>query len=177
MRAAFKYKTKVWSLTSSSIRSANAKPFSSDIVSAVQCRVCTPFSLRSCPERLHACSHGPVGSGLLPCNLESPSGCWPWLGAPGLCPPGPPKPKISRARLLPSLSLTWPRAHCTGSCPARGLVVSHGHRCLLLGLLIPHPACRLHVLQGDGMPTAGSLSWRYPMTSCPSPRASTSALT
>lgn len=60
MRAAFKHKTKVWSLTSSSIRSANAKPFSSDIVSAMQCRVCTTFSLRSCPEHLHACSHGPA---------------------------------------------------------------------------------------------------------------------
>uniref|UniRef100_A0A8D0XFW3 Adhesion G protein-coupled receptor D1 n=1 Tax=Sus scrofa TaxID=9823 RepID=A0A8D0XFW3_PIG len=37
VRAAFKHKTKVWSLTSSSTRQANMKPFSSDIVSA--CRV------------------------------------------------------------------------------------------------------------------------------------------
>uniref|UniRef100_A0A8D1RM29 Adhesion G protein-coupled receptor D1 n=1 Tax=Sus scrofa TaxID=9823 RepID=A0A8D1RM29_PIG len=34
VRAAFKHKTKVWSLTSSSTRQANMKPFSSDIVSA-----------------------------------------------------------------------------------------------------------------------------------------------
>uniref|UniRef100_A0A2K5UX51 Adhesion G-protein coupled receptor D1 n=1 Tax=Macaca fascicularis TaxID=9541 RepID=A0A2K5UX51_MACFA len=34
VRAAFKHKTKVWSLTSSSSRTANAKPFHSDIVSA-----------------------------------------------------------------------------------------------------------------------------------------------
>ncbi|XP_045880534.1 adhesion G-protein coupled receptor D1 isoform X1 [Meles meles] len=36
VRAAFKYKTKVWSLTSSSIRSANAKPFSSDIMNGTR---------------------------------------------------------------------------------------------------------------------------------------------
>uniref|UniRef100_A0A8C6Q408 Adhesion G protein-coupled receptor D1 n=1 Tax=Nothobranchius furzeri TaxID=105023 RepID=A0A8C6Q408_NOTFU len=34
VRAAFKHKTKVWSLTSSSIRNINVKPFNSDIVSA-----------------------------------------------------------------------------------------------------------------------------------------------
>ncbi|NXE51880.1 AGRD1 protein, partial [Casuarius casuarius] len=33
VRAAFKHKTKVWSLTSSSIRNVNVKPFNSDIVS------------------------------------------------------------------------------------------------------------------------------------------------
>ncbi|OCU01960.1 hypothetical protein XELAEV_180077396mg, partial [Xenopus laevis] len=31
VRAAFKHKTKVWSLTSSSIRNINVKPFNSDI--------------------------------------------------------------------------------------------------------------------------------------------------
>lgn len=36
VRAAFKHKTKVWSLTSSSIRSANAKPFSSDIMNGTR---------------------------------------------------------------------------------------------------------------------------------------------
>uniref|UniRef100_A0A8C9TY13 Adhesion G protein-coupled receptor D1 n=1 Tax=Scleropages formosus TaxID=113540 RepID=A0A8C9TY13_SCLFO len=34
VRAAFKHKTKVWSLTSSSIRNVNVKPFNSDIVSS-----------------------------------------------------------------------------------------------------------------------------------------------
>lgn len=33
VRAAFKHKTKVWTLTSSSIRNINVKPFNSDIVS------------------------------------------------------------------------------------------------------------------------------------------------
>ncbi|XP_032702784.1 adhesion G-protein coupled receptor D1 isoform X2 [Lontra canadensis] len=36
VRAAFKHKTKVWSLTSSSIRSANTKPFSSDIMNGTR---------------------------------------------------------------------------------------------------------------------------------------------
>nr|XP_045012954.1 adhesion G-protein coupled receptor D1 [Jaculus jaculus] len=36
VRAAFKHKTKVWSLTSSSARNANTKPFSSDIVNGTQ---------------------------------------------------------------------------------------------------------------------------------------------
>lgn len=35
VRAAFKHKTKVWSLTSSSARTTNTKPFSSDIVSTM----------------------------------------------------------------------------------------------------------------------------------------------
>uniref|UniRef100_A0A8C9JKY2 Adhesion G protein-coupled receptor D1 n=1 Tax=Panthera tigris altaica TaxID=74533 RepID=A0A8C9JKY2_PANTA len=42
VRAAFKHKTKVWTLTSSSNRNANAKPFSSDIVSATRRPVCAP---------------------------------------------------------------------------------------------------------------------------------------
>uniref|UniRef100_A0A8C0E0L0 Adhesion G protein-coupled receptor D1 n=1 Tax=Balaenoptera musculus TaxID=9771 RepID=A0A8C0E0L0_BALMU len=36
VRAAFKHKTKVWSLTSSSTRQANAKPFNSDIVNGTR---------------------------------------------------------------------------------------------------------------------------------------------
>ncbi|PIO39829.1 hypothetical protein AB205_0104260, partial [Aquarana catesbeiana] len=32
VRAAFKHKTKVWSLTSSSIRNINVKPFNSDVM-------------------------------------------------------------------------------------------------------------------------------------------------
>lgn len=36
VRAAFKHKTKVWSLTSSSARTANTKPFSSDTVSQMR---------------------------------------------------------------------------------------------------------------------------------------------
>uniref|UniRef100_A0A9L0R1T9 Adhesion G protein-coupled receptor D1 n=1 Tax=Equus caballus TaxID=9796 RepID=A0A9L0R1T9_HORSE len=36
VRAAFKHKTKVWSLTSSSSRSANVKPFSSDIMNGTR---------------------------------------------------------------------------------------------------------------------------------------------
>lgn len=34
VRAAFKHKTKVWSLASSSARNTNVKPFNSDLVSA-----------------------------------------------------------------------------------------------------------------------------------------------
>lgn len=37
VRAAFKHKTKVWTLTSSSIRNINVKPFNSDIVSSSSC--------------------------------------------------------------------------------------------------------------------------------------------
>uniref|UniRef100_A0A8C8XME1 Adhesion G protein-coupled receptor D1 n=1 Tax=Panthera leo TaxID=9689 RepID=A0A8C8XME1_PANLE len=36
VRAAFKHKTKVWTLTSSSNRNANAKPFSSDIMNGTR---------------------------------------------------------------------------------------------------------------------------------------------
>ncbi|EPY77765.1 hypothetical protein CB1_001192001 [Camelus ferus] len=36
VRAAFKHKTKVWSLTSSSARHANVKPFSSDIMNGTR---------------------------------------------------------------------------------------------------------------------------------------------
>lgn len=36
VRAAFKHKTKVWSLTSSSARTTNTKPFSSDIVNGTR---------------------------------------------------------------------------------------------------------------------------------------------
>ncbi|KAK9391509.1 adhesion G-protein coupled receptor D1-like [Crotalus adamanteus] len=36
VRAAFKHKTKVWSLTSSSIRNVNVKPFNSDIITVTR---------------------------------------------------------------------------------------------------------------------------------------------
>lgn len=42
VRAAFKHKTKVWSLTSSSIRNINVKPFNSDIVSAAKTKMSCP---------------------------------------------------------------------------------------------------------------------------------------
>lgn len=48
VRAAFKHKTKVWSLTSSSIRNINAKPFNSDIVSAAKVKMSCPPSYYLC---------------------------------------------------------------------------------------------------------------------------------
>ena len=43
VRAAFKHKTKVWSLTSSSGRTTSTKPFSSDIVSTMLQVFLSPF--------------------------------------------------------------------------------------------------------------------------------------
>lgn len=43
VRAAFKHKTKVWSLTSSSTRNINVKPFNSDIVSIAPFLPCCIF--------------------------------------------------------------------------------------------------------------------------------------
>lgn len=48
VRAAFKHKTKVWSLTSSSIRNINVKPFNSDIVSAAKVKMSCPPSYYLC---------------------------------------------------------------------------------------------------------------------------------
>lgn len=64
VRAAFKHKTKVWSLTSSSARTANTKPFSSDTVSKNQILESLPFA--------------PLNLFQLPSSFPSPSS-GPWL--------------------------------------------------------------------------------------------------
>ncbi|KAM6423525.1 adhesion G-protein coupled receptor D1 isoform 1-T1 [Liasis olivaceus] len=52
VRAAFKHKTKVWSLTSSSIRNINVKPFNSDIVTGTR-PATTPTKLNICDKSSH----------------------------------------------------------------------------------------------------------------------------
>lgn len=65
VRAAFKHKTKVWTLTSSSSRHPNVKPFSSDVVSAAWGVVSSP----SCSSCVHCRPQGAGALSLSPGDL------------------------------------------------------------------------------------------------------------